>query len=214
MAIGRRRLFIALLAALLVLAACLLLASLAGLRSFIREAILLPLAGLFWLGGVFLRSANEAYLWLAGLVIFFVLLVNGLAQALRGAGGARGEASRMSEAEEKLAAGRVRFWLSRVNMFSAWGAASDYARADLRRLAKKIDELLGSESRAEVEIKRLLDDDRQKQKPSIWRRKSPETARRAAQIEELCSTLEKLAQPGGDNPAAAASQKQENPQES
>ena len=206
----KQRALVAALAAILVLLACLILASLSGLRLFVREAILVPLASLFWLAGVLLRSVHESYLWLAGLAIFFVILVNGLAQALRTNEVRREGSGQIDDAQGKIPSGRVRFWQSRVNMLSGHGMAGDYARTDFRRLAQSIDELedkgagdqttlgtgLFDQPRAVDQVNRLLDFPSEKRRWLFTRRQAADPVLRRQRLQELAISLEILAKPG------------------
>lgn len=206
----RQRALVATLAAILVMLACLALASLSGLRLFVREAILVPLASLFWLAGVLLRSVHESYLWLAGLAIFFVILVNGLVQALRTNEVRREGSGQIDDAQGKIPGGRVRFWQSRVNMLSGHGVAGDYARTDFRRLAQNIDELederasdqtkpgegLFDQPRAVDQVNRLLDFPIEKRRWLFARRQAADPLSRRRRLQELTISLEMLANPG------------------
>lgn len=206
----KQRALVAAMAAILVLLACLVLASLSGLRLFLREAILVPLASLLWLAGVLLRSINESYLWLAGLAIFFVILVNGLVQALRTNEVRREGSGQIDDAQSKNPGGRVRFWQSRVNMLSGHGVAGDYARTDFRRLAQSIDVLENEEAgdqttpgaglfdqpRAVDQVNRLLDFPSEKRRWLFARRQSVDLDLRRRRLQELTISLEILANPG------------------
>ncbi len=69
-----RRILILLLALLLPLTLLVML----WLRDFVRESILIPLAYLFWLAGILIRSTPQALFWIIGLLIGLVIAIRSL----------------------------------------------------------------------------------------------------------------------------------------
>jgi len=136
----RRRLL--LLGLILLLAAPLMLV----LRDFAREAIVVPLLYVLWLGRLLFRSIPQPLLW--SLFLTLVLFV-----AVRSLGKRGGSVGGMREAEAE-SPGRVRVWARRIQL----AARGDYSRWRLAHyLRKLILDVLGHRERLTPEqLKRRL----------------------------------------------------------
>jgi hypothetical protein len=116
------------------------------LRDFAREAIVVPLLYVLWLGRLLFRSIPQPLLW--SLFLTLVLFV-----AVRSLGRRGGSAGGMREAEEEYP-GRVWVWARRIQL----AARGDYSRWRLAHYLRKLilDVLAHRERLTPEQLKRRL----------------------------------------------------------
>lgn len=102
-------------------------------RDQLKEAVLIPLLYLLWVGDLALKSFDQQCIWL--LALFSALFLS-LAYSRRAAKKSFGSTSHATRSRP-LSAGRIHFWKTQVRVSSSKVYARTYRRSELRRLVIK-----------------------------------------------------------------------------
>jgi hypothetical protein len=117
-------------------------------RLWVRENIILPVSFLLWVIRLLLRSLDESFVWVIAVLVFALLLVSNLIDALRvSAANRQAEQVRMEPAVPSR--GRLGFWLMQIHLVRRGGASFDFARVEFRRLAQAVQAYQGDNSKLE-----------------------------------------------------------------
>jgi hypothetical protein len=140
MTIDYRRIFLTLLAILLVMAACVLAIRLQALQDLVRDGLILPVVYAAWLAGLLVRSLDQPLLWAGGLFILGALLVYGLFLTWPERV-TRAKPLKYEEGQIPAAHGQVRFWRNKIESLRSQGLDSEYASFEFRRIAQAVEEI-------------------------------------------------------------------------
>lgn len=132
-----RRLLITLTAVALVLLTLGILGYQPGVRLWVRENIILPVSFMLWVFRLLLSSLDESFLWVIVVLVFALLLISNLIDALRiSAANREAEEARL---EPVIASrGQLSFWLMQIHLVRRGGASYDFARVPFRRLVQAV----------------------------------------------------------------------------
>ena len=98
----------------------------------LKEAALVPMLYILWVGELVFKSFDQQCIWLLALVIALVLSLSFSRRTKEPV-----EEYRMSAPQHFLGSGRIRFWRGQIRVGSSAVYASGYHRSELRRLVIK-----------------------------------------------------------------------------
>jgi hypothetical protein len=157
--VNRRQVLVALLAVAIVLITLGILGSRPEVRDWVRENIILPVSFLLWIIGMSLRSLDQHVIWLGIILIFGLILVSNLVDAIRLSLIRRDVQEGGTEAAP-VSRGRLSFWVMQIHLVRRGGASFDFARVEFRRLTQQVMEYRGGTGNGErlpPAIERFLD---------------------------------------------------------
>lgn len=115
----------------------------------LKEAVLVPMLYILWVGELVFNSFDQQCIWLLALVIALVLSLSFSRRTKEPV-----EDYRMSAPQHFLGTGRIRFWRGQIRVGSSAVYASGYHRSELRRMVIKT--LAYREGLRDEEIKEQL----------------------------------------------------------